>query len=135
MLTAREADRKAMRAFWRGTFIGLILGAGIAGWAQAESISISGTTVSIAPSDDPGIAAIVTMENVSLNSAADNGTYDLAMHGMSVQIEFVWEVGIFGEDQITVIPPDGFVCLPASCRTTAMEGFSTEILLIEWQGM
>jgi hypothetical protein len=132
-----EAERMAKRAFWRGVvFGGVLTGAAfIGGAAFGEPLSISGTTVTMEPSQEPGAIAVVTMINVSLNGADDNGTYSLAMPGLLVDVIFTWDDGIWGEDSLTVIPPDGIVCRPSSCRMTVPEGLIGRVLLMEWSGM
>ena len=136
-----EADARALRAFRRGMILGPVcvgLGAVLAFITHAafgDTISISGTMISLEPSDQPGIVAIVTMENVSLNGPDDNGDYTVAMPGMTVGVRFVWEVGAWGEDQITVTPPPGILCKPASCEIVAREGQTGSVALYEFVGM
>lgn len=103
--------------------------------AMAEQISISGTIVSLEPSPVLGELAIVTMENIALNNQLDNGEYSLSIPEVSVTVEFTWEVGMFGQDQIVVVPPDGVICVPENCTMTPMEGQTGRVVLIDWRGM
>lgn len=135
-----EVVRRAkLRAFNNGLFVGAIMGAaalalGMTGAAWSDTISISGSTVTLSPSDIPGATAVVTFVNVSTNDAKDNGSRFVSMPGLQVETIFAWEVNPFGADAITVIPPVGMTCQPADCKATAMEGFSAEVLLLEWVG-
>lgn len=103
--------------------------------AKAGQISISGTMVTLSESSEPGVVATVTMDNVSLNGSADNGTYEVAMSGLSVDVVFLWERDLQGADSITVIPPDGLICKPSNCQIVAPEGSSGKVDLLEYVGM
>jgi hypothetical protein len=135
-----DAQDKALTAFWRGFWIGAVLAGigGIAGAAWSETIIVghdvsNGSTVTLAPSDDPGAVAVVTFRNEAVNGGWDNGVYTLDMPGLSVGIVFTWEAEhMTGADRITVVPPDGMVCQPASCEATVPEGGTGEVLLIEY---
>lgn len=139
-VTTASAAKMARFQLWRGFRMGLTLGLSTAAlvfvaWqASAETVSISGSMVSIAPSDVPGELAVVTFENVSVNGAQDNGAYLLAMPGLTVEVGFEWETGIFGQDTVTILPPDGVICRPASCEAEVLEGFTGRIVLLEWIG-
>jgi hypothetical protein len=124
--TAWDARANARRAFWRGVVCGgLLIGA-----AQV------GTTVSLEPSARPGVLAVVAMENRHVNDGGDTGTYPLAIEGLAILIEFTWDAdGFSGADRITVTPPEGVVCIPEDCTATVMEGFTGEVVLIDWRGM
>lgn len=103
--------------------------------AKAGQISISGTMVTLSESSEPGVVATITMDNVSLNGSADNGTYEVAMSGLSVDVVFLWEHDLQGADSITVIPPDGLICKPSNCQIVAPEGSSGKVDLLEYVGM
>lgn len=132
-LTRSDARRKAKRYFVYAAVIFGVLGFA-AGAAWSDTISISGTMVSLEPSQEPGVVAIVTMENVALNGEADNGSYWLTMPGLTVEAVFLWEAGSWGQDSITVIPPDGMRCEPASCEASVLEGLTGHVLLLDWVG-
>ena len=131
-LTLSDANRKARRAFFYAAVIFGALGFA-AGKAWSDTISISGTMVSLEPADAPAVA-VVTMHNVDLNGPMDNGSHWLTMPGMTVEIIFTWQADIWGQDSITVIPPDGMRCDPVNCTTTVMEGLTGHVWLLEWIG-
>jgi hypothetical protein len=79
---------------------------------------------------------VVAMENRHVNDGGDTGTYPLAIEGLAILIEFTWDAdGFSGADRITVTPPEGVVCIPEDCTATVMEGFTGEVVLIDWRGM
>jgi hypothetical protein len=136
--TTREAaDAKAMRAFVRGIIVGAVLAGALAYAlpAWAGEVSISGTTVTMEPSDEPGVVAVITMNNISMNGSRDVGAYQVAMPGLVVEFTFEWQVNeLTGSDSITVTPPDGMRCEPVSCVAEVMEGQSGSVRLLEWIG-
>jgi hypothetical protein len=94
------------------------------------------TTVNIRPSDKPGQLAVVTLDNRYVNDGQDDGTYFIAVDGLVAEIEFTWDAEpLIGADRILVIPPEGILCLPASCEVTVMEGFTGQVVLLDWEGM
>lgn len=94
------------------------------------------TTVSIAPSDEPGELAVVTLDNRYVNDGQDDGTYFIAIDGLVAEIVFTWDaVPLLGSDRILVIPPEGILCKPENCEVTVMEGFAGEVVLLDWEGM
>jgi hypothetical protein len=144
---AREARRKAFRAFWRGSIFGALLatGAFVASAAFGETISIGtlythgeagkATTVTIMPSDVPGQLAIVTLQNNYVNQGADNGDYSLTLDGMTVGVRFFWDHDpVLGSDRITLTPPAGITCEPADCGITVMEGAVGSVVLFDYLG-
>lgn len=100
----------------------------------ASIISLSGTTVSLQPSTDPGALAEVAMQNELVNSTIDEGTYPLELDGLSVTVTFEWDADSSGGDKITVTPPDGVICKPATCELTLPENTDGVIYLFEWVG-
>jgi hypothetical protein len=42
--------------------------------------------------------------------------------------------GIFGQDTVTILPPDGVICRPSNCSAEVMEGFTGRVVLLEWLG-
>jgi hypothetical protein len=134
-LTREEADRKAVRAWWRGVvFGGLLVGATfIAGAAFADPLNITGTIVDMQPAPPPAVAK-VTMDNWSANGPQDDAVYLLTMPGLAVEVEFTWDAGQIGEDRVTVIPPDGFICEPLDCQMTVPEGSIGRVMIMPWVG-
>jgi hypothetical protein len=145
---AGEAKRKAHRAFKRGMFLGAAaMAAGIfaADRAAGETISIGrayihgeafgSTTVTIAPSTEPGEWARVVLVNKHVNQGSDTGNYTLTLDGVVIGVAFEWDkIALTGADAITLTPPAGITCLPADCSVTVMEGFEGEIILIDFMG-
>lgn len=118
----------------------------IGGAAWGETITIGsiyvngaqqqGTTVTISPSDKPGEWARVVMENRYVNQGRDDGTYALPFDGVALEAQFLWDADpVLGADRVTILPPDGIVCIPEDCSVTVPEGFTGEIILIDWRGM
>lgn len=98
------------------------------------ALSISGTIIDIAPTDQNGAVAVVTIDNAMTNGPEDDGTYTIPFDGLTVGIQFTWDSGPWGQDQVTVTPPDGFTCLPVDCIALVGEGQIGRILLIPWVG-
>jgi hypothetical protein len=145
---AREAKRKAFTAFWRGSIFGAILASAafIASAAMGETISIGntvringteygGTTVNIAPSDQPGQWAVVTFTNEHVNDGGDTGDYTLTLDGVVIGIEFAWDQNpITGADQITVVVPFGLTCEPSDCIAIVPEGQVGTVIIYDFWG-
>lgn len=147
-ITEKTAKFREHRAFWRGVAIGgLIVGSTFIGSAAfGETITIGsiyvngqdqfGTTVTISPSDEPGEWARVVMLNRYVNQGQDDGTYVLPFDGVTLGVEFLWDADpVLGSDRITILPPDGIICIPEDCSATVPEGLTGEIILIDWRGM
>ena len=139
---------KGFRSFCRGMAVGglLIGGAFVAGQAFGETIriggmhingvGIEGTAVTIEPSPEPGQIAVVTMDNRMVNDASDNGEYFIGIPGLAVGVSFTWDAdGYSGADKMTIRPPEGIECIPASCEADVMEGFTGSVILLDWVGM
>ena len=135
-ITVKDADTKAHRAFVRGTIFGgcVIAALMFALPAFADTLNISGSLISLEPSDEPGAIAQISFHNVSVNDAADNGDYPLASADMTLTIQFLWEVNLFGADQITVVPPPWVICQPIDCTATVMEGEIGVVVLYPYEG-
>ncbi len=134
----KDATAKARRAFWRGAIIFAALGfvAGLtAGQAFGDTISISGTTVSMVPSLQPGAEADVVVENFMLNGPMDDGEYPLAMGRLVVTVQFHWDYGALGGDRVIVIPPVVYVCRPETCDAIVPEAARGVVVIYPWVGM
>lgn len=93
------------------------------------------TTVNIRPSYEPGELAVVTLDNRYVNDGQDNGTYFISIPGLVAEVDFTWDADpLIGSDRILVIPPEGIVCVPADCAVTVVEGFTGEVVLLDWVG-
>lgn len=130
----RMARFRQRRGFAWGLAAGLIVGFA-AGAAFGDTVSISGTPVTLQATTEPGAVAEVVMHNVSLNGPKDNGAYPLHWSGIDVTAMFAWEADpVTGADGITVYAP-GYICDPPDCTMIVPEGQSGRVLLIEWSGM
>ncbi len=144
-LVAHARAQGARRALV-GFSLALALVAGLAASARAETIQIGGvhingmatvgTSVTLSPSAEPGVLAVVTMENRHVNDGADTGSYPLVMEDLAVEVRFIWDADpVLGSDRIVVTPPLGVTCEPEDCSVTVMEGFTGQIVLFDWRGM
>lgn len=98
------------------------------------ALIISGTLIDIAPTDEAGAVAVVTMQNHFHNGPQDTGAYTLPFDGALFGLAFEWDAGQAGEDRITVTPPAGFTCIPADCSATVIEGQTGRVLIIPYIG-
>lgn len=103
--------------------------------AAALLLDLGGTLITLRPPSDPAALAEVYFENHNVNGPQHNGVYPLAADDLLVEVEFEWEVGMDGEDRVTVIPPDGVVCIPENCTAIVREEYDGIIVLYEWNGM
>lgn len=144
-LVAHARAQGARRALV-GFGLALALVAGLAASARAETIQIgrmfvngklaSPSTVTIAPSPEPGQLAVVTFVNEHVNEEEDNGDWSIATPDVTVSVRFTFQFNpITGADRIDVSPPAGVTCDPADCGVTVMEGFTGRVVLFQWQGM
>jgi hypothetical protein len=142
-------ERRHRRAVkWVGVaavVLGLICGVGATS-AFGETIKIgrkfvSGkpaipSTVTIAPSPEPGQLAVVTFVNEHVNQEEDNGNRVIATPDVTVGVRFIFDFNpVTGADRIEVNPPTGVTCDPEDCGVTVMEGFTGRVVLFQWQGM
>ncbi len=131
------ATAKPYRGFWRGVAVGVAL-ATLLAWtmpAFADSVSISGSTVTLQATDAPGAVAEVVFNNLSVNGSKDNGDYTLNLGDIVVSVTFVWESNVLtGADRITVSAP-GYTCEPVTCSAEVLEGQAGRVLILEWVGM
>lgn len=98
------------------------------------ALIISGTLIDIAPTDEAGAVAVVTMQNHYHNGPQDTGAYSLAYDGELFAVSFEWDAGPAGEDRMTITPPAGFTCIPADCAATVIEGQTGRVLILPWVG-
>lgn len=130
-----EADRKAVRSFWRGAaFAGTAIAIGSFIATEARSLDISGSTVTLEPSADPDAFADVVFVNDMSNGPDDTGAYTLSQDGLAIETRFTWDANFIGADQIIVTPPLGFTCKPVSCAVTVIEGQTGRITLMPYNG-
>lgn len=98
-------------------------------------LDISGTHVTLGPTDHPRAVAEVVMRNSLTNGPHDNGTHAMAWDGLTVWVRFDWDAGHFGADRLTVTPPDGMICEPMDCAMTVDEMGQGVVYILEWEGM
>lgn len=103
-------------------------------WAILSEIILSGTPISLHPSNAPGMIGQVIMDNNMNNGPKDEITGTLSIPGLTIGIEFDWESGEYGEDSVIVTPPDGILCKPSSCILEVQEGHAGSLWLYEWVG-
>lgn len=109
----------------------------------ASVVNFTFSDVTVTPSDDLNVAAIVTFENRSMNLSSDEGTKVLDFihekYGeLQISVTFGFNIDGTpgtGADSIKIVAPDGFFCVPQNCEVVVMEGQTGEILLIEFTGM
>ena len=100
---------------------------------------ISGTVVTLRDTTEPGAIAEVVLQNWQANGPDDDGSYSLSGviaggRALDVGVVFTWDSGVDGADRITVIPPDGVACRPASCVLELPEGQEGRLFLFDWVG-
>ena len=98
------------------------------------ALSLSGTIIDIAPTDDQGAAAEVTIANAERNGPQDDGTYTMPFQDGLIGVVFTWDAGLDGEDQISVIPPAGFTCIPVDCTAVVPENGTGRVLILPYIG-
>ena len=103
--------------------------------AVCALLDISGTHVTLGPTDHPIAHAEIVMRNALTNSAADKGVYELTYDGISVSVLFDWQRGPNGADALIVTPPDGYTCEPANCEIVVHETYTGTLYLIPYLGM
>jgi hypothetical protein len=101
----------------------------------ALALDLSGTIITLQPTEEPGAVAEVEMRNVPTNSDAENGEYPLTLGDLTVTAEFLWNSGPAGADSIIVTPPEGVICKPETCVLELQEGYTGTLWLFDWRGM
>jgi hypothetical protein len=98
------------------------------------ALSLSGTIIDIAQTNEAGAVAEVTIANMEMNGPQDDGTYTLPFADGLIDVSFTWNGGHDGADKITVIPPAGFTCLPVDCAAVVPENGNGRVLIIPYIG-
>lgn len=109
----------------------LILAASAAG---ADTLNLSGSTVTLQATERPGALAEMVFDNRAVNSQADEHDYSLTLGDFTLPLNFDWNV-LGDEDAVTVAPPEGIVCLPTSCILQLQEGTSETLWLFSGVGV
>jgi hypothetical protein len=95
--------------------------------AQADTVQISGSTVTLQPTTKPGALAEVEFRNDPTNSHKDNGIYFLDLNGLQIDAKFTWNVE-GDKDRIDLTTPENIICSP-DCSLTLSENDSGKIWL------
>jgi hypothetical protein len=98
------------------------------------ALSLSGTIIDIAPTNEAGAVAEVTIHNLEMNGPHDDGSYVLPFADGLIGVNFTWDGGIDGADMILVIPPAGFTCLPVDCMAVVPENGNGRVLILPYIG-
>lgn len=98
-------------------------------------LDISGTTVTLRPTEHPQAQAEIVMRNAMMNSRHDNAEHVLTMGDLVVPVSFRWDFGDYGSDALLVTPPDGMICIPSDCVLEVQEGQTGVLYLMPWEGM
>ena len=78
----------------------------------------------------PDAVATLTFENREVHAGKDEFT--LTFDGLTVFVEFGFNVDSLGSERVTVYAPDGYVAVPPSI--TVQENDTGEIHIVEWVG-
>lgn len=97
-------------------------------------LDISGTAVTLQPTEHPKAIAEIVMDNQMNNGPLDEKNYMLSLDGLDVWVAFDWDRDE-GSDALLVSPPDGVLCIPADCVLMVPEDKSGVLYLYEWDGM
>lgn len=90
-----------------------ILGVYLTPALAQDTANLSGTTVTLRPTEHIGGSAEVLFENRSNNGPQDNSTFSLTHDGLTASVTFTWNA-VGGSDEIVVEAPEGFVAIPPS---------------------
>lgn len=103
--------------------------------AAQDSIDLSGSVIRLQPSLRAGAVAEVILDNRPVNSALDERRFALSLDGLAVEGEFDWDHSGFGDDAVTITPPEGTVCLPTTCVLVIPEGETGTLWLFATDGV
>lgn len=104
--------------------------------AQADSVNLNGSSVTLQASIRPGAIAELVFDNRAVNSVADELDYGLRLDDLAVPFGFDWNVnGSGGDDALKVEPPEGITCLPTSCILELPEGDTGTLWLFDAAGV
>ena len=97
--------------------------------AGQDSVSLSGTKITLQPGERAEFE--VEFSNRNVNGARHDGWQSLEIEGMAVDVRFRWDALLreasstyemtSDADRLDVVPPAGWVCVPASCRIDVEE--------------
>lgn len=100
---------------------------------SGQTDAITSTVIWIRETDYPGADAEVYYQNAAINdSATDDGReYFAEWNGIRIEVIFDHDYQGDSPDLVTVLPPDGYICLP-SCEMLVEEYDRDIIYLIPW---
>lgn len=98
---------------------------------MTTTVDLQGTIIKLRETEYPGAEAEIFIDNQPRNNVQDNGSNTLELDGLVVDVAFIWHSG---PDEIVVIPPDGYICLPA-CEHMVREASTWVIYLLPWLGV
>jgi hypothetical protein len=106
----------------------------------ADLIMFSTSGVSIEPSEEPNVVAIVTFANSTMNDEKDQVekflTVETERYGeVVVPVVFGFNVDREARDSIKLTPLSWIICVPVSCEVAVLEHTSAQIKLIEYTGL
>jgi len=97
-------------------------------WAS-DTVSIGGTMVTLQPGEHAPL--VVEMRNRNVNHSPHDGEYTVTRDGVTVSLFFKWNATdresnsgpalLSGADRLDVLPPPGWMCVPATCRMDVPE--------------
>lgn len=102
--------------------------------ALCAMLDISGTTVTLRPTEHPQAQAEIVMRNAMMNDQHDNADHVLTMGDLVVGVSFRWDYGDYGTDAVLVTPPDGMICDPRDCVLEVQEGHTGVLYLMPYLG-
>ena len=102
--------------------------------AAQDSVDLSGTAVTIHPSERPGAIAEIRMDNRSNNSGRDEITFPMVLGDVAVAARFQWQAA-GAADAVHVTPPEGVTCLPTSCVLVVEEYQTGTLFLFSVEGV
>jgi hypothetical protein len=95
---------------------------------HAETVSLSGTPVTLRETQAPGALAEVHMHNRTVNGPQDQHSFTLTLGDITVGARFDWN-HTGDDDAVIVTPPDGLFCDPADCVLVVPEDAEGVLLI------
>jgi hypothetical protein len=73
---------------------------------------LGATVVRLDATEAPGAVAELSFHNAEVNQPEDAGGYTVTRDGLTVTVEFEFNVDGGGADRIVILPPDGYIAIP-----------------------
>lgn len=133
-IETKQADRKAIRSFWRGACFGALLATGAfaasAAWAQ-DSADWGGTGCQLVPVEGQAHVFEARCRNIETGGYSFLVAADLTAGGITVRLILEQEPGKI-PDAFTIVPPDGYFADPSPM---ILDEFTRgTIRIYEWAG-